>query len=80
MADIPPILVQIQADVNNLKSGLAQAQASIKGLDDDVKKSGGAFDGFTSKLKQVGATLGVTFAATQVVSFFKESINDTFNT
>lgn len=75
MADIPPILVQLQADVSQLKSGLAQAEASLKGLDDNVKKSGGAFDGFTTKLKQVGATLGVTFAATQVVSFFKESIN-----
>lgn len=75
MADaIPPILVQIQADVANLKAGLSQAESAIKGLDDNVKKTGGAFDGFTSKLKQVGATLGVTFAASQVVGFFKESI------
>lgn len=72
--EIPPILVQIQADVANLKAGLAQAESSLKGLDDNVNKTGGAFDGFTSRLKQVGATLGVTFAASQVVSFFKESI------
>lgn len=75
MADIPPILVQLQADVSQLKSGLAQAEASLKGLDDNVKKAGTGFSGFTDKLKSVGAALGATFAATQVVSFFKESIN-----
>jgi hypothetical protein len=30
MADIPPILVQIQADVAQLKSGLAQAESISK--------------------------------------------------
>lgn len=75
MADIPPILVQLQADVSQLKSGLAQAEASLKNLDDNVEKSSGGFGRFTDKLKSVGAALGATFAATQVVSFFKESIN-----
>lgn len=75
MADIPPILVQLQADVSQLKAGLAQAEASLKGLDDNVEKSAGGFSRFTDRLKSVGAALGATFAATQVVSFFKESIN-----
>lgn len=75
MADIPPILVQLQADVSQLKAGLAQAEASLKGLDENVEKSAGGFGRFTDKLKSVGAALGATFAATQVVSFFKESIN-----
>ena len=74
MADIPPILVQIQADVAQLKSGLAQAEASLKGLDDSVGKTNSVFDGFGSKLKTLAATIGVTFAATQVVSFFKQSV------
>lgn len=74
MADIPPILVQIQADVAQLKSGLAQAEASLKGLDDSVGKTNSVFDGFGAKLKTLAATIGVTFAATQVVSFFKESV------
>jgi hypothetical protein len=74
MADIPPILVQIQADVAQLKSGLAQAEASLKGLDDSVGKTNSVFDGFGAKLKTLAATIGITFAATQVVSFFKESI------
>lgn len=74
MADIPPILVQIQADVAQLKSGLAQAEASLKGLDNSVGKTNSVFDGFGSKLKLLGATIGITFAATKVVSFFKESV------
>ena len=74
MADIPPILVQIQADVAQLKSGLAQAEASLKGLDDSVGKTNSVFDGFGAKLKTLAATIGITFAATQVVSFFKESV------
>ena len=74
MADIPPILVQIQADVAQLKSGLAQAEASLKGLDGTVEKTNNVFDGFGAKLKGLAATIGVTFAATQVVSFFKQSV------
>jgi hypothetical protein len=74
MADIPPILVQIQADVAQLKSGLAQAEASLKNLDGSVEKTNSVFDGFGAKLKGLAATIGVTFAATQVVSFFKQSV------
>lgn len=74
MAEIPPIYVKLEADVSDLKKGLSDAQTAIKNLDDNVKKTGGAFEGFTTRLKQVGAALGVTFAASQVVGFFKESI------
>ena len=74
MADIPPILVKIEADVASLKSGLAQAEAALKGLDGSVAKTNSTFDGFGSKLKTLAATIGVTFAATQVVSFFKQSV------
>ncbi len=72
--EIPPILVQIQADVAQLKSGLAQAEASLKGLDTSVEKTNSVFDGFGAKLKTLAATIGVTFAATQVVQFFKSSV------
>lgn len=75
MATIPPILVQLQADVSQLKAGLAQAEASLKSLDDNVDKSGTAFGRFSDRLKTVGAALGATFAATQVVSFFRQSIS-----
>lgn len=74
MADIPPILVQIQADVAQLKAGLTQAEAALKGLDKNVDDTSKGFARFTDRLKQVGATLGVTFAATQVVQFFQNSI------
>jgi hypothetical protein len=71
---IPPILIQIQADVSQLKAGLAQAQNAIKGVDDNVKKASGGMSNFVGKLKQVGAAMGATFAATQVAAFAKESI------
>jgi len=72
--EIPPILVQIQADVAQLKTGLAQAEASLKGLDTSVEKTNSVFDGFGAKLKTLAATIGITFAATQVVQFFKSSV------
>jgi hypothetical protein len=71
---IPPILIQLQADVTQLKAGLAQAQTAIKGVDDNVKKASGGMDNFVGNLKKVGAALGATFAASQVAAFAKESI------
>ena len=75
MADvIPPILIKLSADVNDLKAGLTQAQNSLKGLDDNIKKSTGGMANFASKIKSVGATLGATFAATQFASFAKDTV------
>lgn len=71
---IPPILVQLQADVSQLKAGIAQAEASLKGLDGTVAKSSSAMTGFMNNAKKVGATLGVAFAAQQVVQFGKDII------
>jgi hypothetical protein len=76
MATTDPILVSIQADVQQLKNGLAQAQSSLKGLGDSVKQSGKSMDDFVGKLKQVGATLGVTFGAAAVLNFLKASVVD----
>ena len=47
---IPPILIQIQADVSQLKAGLAQAQNAIKGVDDNVKKASGGMSNFVGNL------------------------------
>ena len=71
---IPPILIKLAADVNDLKAGLAQAQNSLKGLDDNVKKTTGGMTNFIGKLKSVGAALGATFAATQLTSFAKDTV------
>jgi len=71
---IPPILIQIQADVSQLKAGLAQAQNAIKGVDDNVKKASTGMSNFVGNLKKVGAAMGATFAASQVAAFAKESI------
>ena len=34
---IPPVYVQLIADVDQLKKGLSQAEASLKGLDQTVQ-------------------------------------------
>jgi len=73
-SSIPPILVQLQADVSQLKAGMAQAEASLKGLDGTVAATSSKMNSFVGNLKKVGVALGATFAATQVVSFAKESI------
>jgi hypothetical protein len=74
MTAIPPILVQIQADVTSLKQGLAQAQAAIKGVDDNVKTADTGMKNFSSRLKNVASTLGVAFAGTQIAAFAKDTV------
>jgi hypothetical protein len=74
MSAIPPILVQIQADVTSLKQGLAQAEAAIKGVDDNVKVASTGMSNFSSKLKNIAGTIGVAFAGTQIVAFAKDTI------
>lgn len=71
---IDPILIRIQADVNDLKVGLAQAQSGLKGIDDHVKTASTGMSNFVGKLKQVGATIGVAFASQQIVQFGKDVI------
>jgi hypothetical protein len=71
---IPPILIQLQADVTQLKAGLAQAESAIKGVDSNVKTASAGMTSFVGNLKRVGAALGATFAASQVANFAKESI------
>jgi hypothetical protein len=77
MADtIPPILIKLAADVNDLKVGLTQAQNSLRGLDDNIKKSSNGMTNFVGKIKTVGAALGVAFAGSQVLNFLKASVAD----
>ena len=79
-SSIPPILIQLQADVTQLKAGMAQAEASLKGLDGTVASTSNKMNSFVGNLKRVGAAMGATFAATQIVSFAKESIMAASNT
>lgn len=75
MADaIPPIKVSIVADTSGLKTGLDQATTGIKGMEDSVKTASNGMSNFVGKIKQVGATLGVAFAGTQVLQFGKDVI------
>jgi hypothetical protein len=68
---IPPILIQLQADVSQLKAGLTQAENAIKGVDKSVKTANTGMSSFASNLKRVGATIGIAFGVQQVVSFTK---------
>jgi hypothetical protein len=71
---IPPILVQLQADVTQLKSGLAQAEAAIKGVDDKVKVAGAGMGKFTTQMKSMATTIGLAFGGAQIANFAKESV------
>ena len=74
MATIDPLVIKLQADVNDLKAGLTQATNAIKGIDDNVKTASNGMTSFIAKIKQVGATMGVAFAGTQVIKFGKDII------
>ena len=74
MSSIPPILVRLEADISNLKAGLAQAESGIKSIDNNVKTAGAGMTKFTSTLKSVGAAMGVAFAGQQLATFAKDSI------
>ena len=76
MADlIPPMLIKLQADVADLKTGLAQAENAIKGVDKSVQTASSGMENFATKVKQIGASLGIAFAGAQVISFTKDVIN-----
>jgi hypothetical protein len=75
MADlIPPMLIKLQADVSQLKVGLAQAESAIKGVDKSVQTASTGMTNFASKVKQIGASLGIAFAGTQVLQFGRDVI------
>lgn len=74
MSTIPPVQVKIEADTTGLKTGLDQAKAGIKGVDDSVKTASTGMKSFVDNLKQVGSALGVAFAGAQVAKFAKDSI------
>jgi len=68
------MLIKLQADVEGLKSGLAQAENAIKGVDKSVQQASTGMTNFVGKVKQIGASLGIAFAGTQVLQFGREVI------
>ena len=71
---IPPMLIKLQADVSQLKTGLAQAESAIKGVDNSVATASSGMTNFIGKMKQVGASIGIAFAGTQVLQFGRDVI------
>jgi hypothetical protein len=71
---IPPMLIKLQADVSELKKGLTQAENAIKGVDNSVKTASNGMTNFVGKIKQIGASLGIAFAGTQVLQFGRDVI------
>jgi len=67
-------MVQIAADVSQLKAGLAQAEASIKGMNSSVATANTGMQNMIASAKRMAGTLGVAFAATQVVQFGKDVV------
>jgi len=73
---IPPVLVQLVADVTQLKAGLVQAQTSLRNLDSTVQQSGAAMTNFMGKIKSVGGALGVAFGGAAVLNFLRSSVTE----
>jgi predicted HicB family RNase H-like nuclease len=73
---IPPILVQLQADISGLKKGLADAEKAIKGVDNNVKTANVGVNNFTSSIKKLGLVAGVTFGTSQIVNFFRSAVSE----
>jgi hypothetical protein len=71
---IPPIMVQIAADVSQLKAGLAQAEASIKGVNNTVATANTGMQNMLGTAKRMAGAMGAAFAATQVVQFGKDVV------
>ena len=71
---IPPVLVQLVADVSQLKTGLAQAENALKNLNKSVESTSSGMNNFMNRMKQVGASVGIAFAGTQVLQFGKDVI------
>ena len=71
---IPPILVQLQADISGLKKGLAEAEKAIKGVDSNVKTASTGVNNFTNSIKKLGVIAGATFGTAQIVNFFRSSV------
>jgi hypothetical protein len=68
------MLIKLQADVEGLKTGLAQAENAIKGVDKSVQTASTGMANFATKVKQIGASLGIAFAGTQVLQFGRDVI------
>jgi hypothetical protein len=51
---IPPMLIKLQADVSELKTGLSQAENAIRGVDKSVQTASSGMTSFIGKMKQVG--------------------------
>lgn len=71
---IPPILVQIAADVSQLKAGLAQAESSIKGMNSTVATANTGMQNMIGTAKKMAGAMGIAFATTQIVQFGKDVI------
>jgi hypothetical protein len=74
MTDAMNLLVKLQADVSQLKVGLAQAESAIKNVDKSVKQADTGMKSMIGSLKKVATTMGVAFAGTQIVQFAKDTI------
>lgn len=72
--DIETLRIKLEADVNDLKVGLAQAQSAIKGMDSNIKTADSGMKKLTGTLKGVAGAVGVAFAGNQIAQFAKDSI------
>jgi uncharacterized protein YlxW (UPF0749 family) len=68
------LVVKLQADVADLKGGLAQAQTSLKGLDSSVSTANAGMGKFGASLKKLAGAMAVTFGAQQLIQLGKDTV------
>jgi hypothetical protein len=76
MADMPPIVIELQAKTDQLRAGLAEVESQVKALGGATDASAKHVEGFSSKLKELGKVAAEAFAVAELVKFFGESIKE----
>ena len=71
---IPPIYVEIMADVDKLKAGLKDATDGIKRMDDGMARTSSGLSTLTRRMTQFAAAAGAAFVSQRIVSFAKDAI------
>jgi hypothetical protein len=76
VADVPPIMLEVQADVKNLETGIKTAIGQLKTLESAVNKSGNAAKEMSVKTVAAGSVVGnvLTQVGAKALSFGKEFV------
>jgi DNA-directed RNA polymerase subunit F len=73
MAEMPPIVVELQAKTDQLKSGLSQAEGQLKQFGSTAEAQGSHVESLGGKLKELGKAAFELFAIKEAIQFIGEA-------